>query len=230
MRNEFSDFIFWVWGDQTYVCQEIGDLLESHSTMIRTFTSLKRPQFIQHQFRFRPHTSSVRTIFVKTQPTPNPDSIKFFPGKAVLTGDNTQTIDFPSFRTAQNSPLAKSLFKLEGVKGTKDDDSLAFSSHLFCKGVFLGQDFVTVTKDRNVEWPMLKLHVYDAISIFYDSGEPVLTDEVTGSPDMIISPEDSEIVQVGFIFTQNLTLQDDQRDTRDKSQTDRSGGRRRYRL
>ncbi|PRP82995.1 iron-sulfur cluster scaffold protein, mitochondrial-like [Planoprotostelium fungivorum] len=121
-----------------------------------------------------------RGLFVTTQNTPNPDSIKFLPGVPVLSGNPSgpQTADFPSFRAAQSSPLAKSLFKVDGVKG-----------------VFLGSDFVTVTKDRNVEWPILRLHIYDTISAFFDSKEPLLTSDV-GPSDTAIQPEDSEIVQM----------------------------------
>lgn len=63
-------------------------------------------------------------MFIQTEPTPNPDSLKFLPGKAVL---ESGTRDFRTYREAQISPLAKKLFQMEGVSG-----------------VFLSTDFVTV--------------------------------------------------------------------------------------
>jgi hypothetical protein len=56
-------------------------------------------------------------MFIRTQDTPNPESLKFLPGNAVL--EPGKTADFPSAKSAlYASPLAKNLFKLEGVKGT----------------------------------------------------------------------------------------------------------------
>jgi hypothetical protein len=68
-----------------------------------------------------------RHMFIRTQDTPNPQSLKFLPGKPVMT-EGQNSLDFGSFRTAQKSPLARRLFQIEGVSG-----------------VFFGQDFVTVT-------------------------------------------------------------------------------------
>ena len=63
-------------------------------------------------------------MFIQTEPTPNPDSLKFLPGKQVL---ESGARDFRSFRDAQASPLAKKIFQMDGVTG-----------------VFLSTDFVTV--------------------------------------------------------------------------------------
>lgn len=98
-------------------------------------------------------------MFIQTQDTPNPNSLKFLPGRSVL--EPGQTMDFPSGQSAFCSPLGKLLFRIEGVKG-----------------VFLGPDFITVTKvdDDAVEWRVLKPEIFATIMDFFASGLPVLND------------------------------------------------------
>lgn len=93
-------------------------------------------------------------MFIQTEPTPNPATLKFVPGKDVLPGD---TRDFRDADTALVSPLARELFAISGVTG-----------------VFLGHDFVTVTKADALEWQHLKPMVLGAIMEHYLSGAPVL--------------------------------------------------------
>jgi hypothetical protein len=92
------------------------------------------------------------------------------PGKPVLA-QGQGNVDFSSFRTAQKSPLARRLFKIDGVSG-----------------VFFGQDFVTVTISENNEWSIVRPDVFSAIQDHYASGEPVLTEEIVSS-DTAILPE-----------------------------------------
>merc|ERR1712156_834315 len=70
---------------------------------------------------------NLRSMFIQTQDTPNPQSLKFLPGIKVL--DPGTTLDFPTFSSAYCSPLAKLLFRVDGVKG-----------------VFFGSDFITITE------------------------------------------------------------------------------------
>ncbi|KAI4456806.1 iron-sulfur cluster scaffold protein nfu-related [Holotrichia oblita] len=103
------------------------------------------------------------SMFVQTQETPNPNSLKFLPGVSVLEAG--QTMDFPSVEAAISSPLGKMLFRIEGVKG-----------------IFLGPDFITVTKvDDDVEWKLLKPEIFATIMDFFASGLPVLNEGVTNS-------------------------------------------------
>ncbi|EGW06922.1 NFU1 iron-sulfur cluster scaffold-like, mitochondrial [Cricetulus griseus] len=83
---------------------------------------VRRPPFLMCAPLFNP----VRFMFIQTQDTPNPNSLKFIPGKPVL---ETRTMDFPTPAAAFRSPLARQLFRIEGVKS-----------------VFFGPDFITVTK------------------------------------------------------------------------------------
>ncbi len=98
---------------------------------------------------------------VHTQ-TPNPESLKFIPGKPVL-GD-ASSLHFRTFKEAQASPLAKTLFQTEGVEA-----------------VFLANEFITVTKGEDVEWSTLKPLLFEGIMNFYASGVNVMGDgEVRG--------------------------------------------------
>jgi len=116
-----------------------------------------------------------RHMFIQTQSTPNPDSLKFIPGIDVL-GSN-KTANFSSVRSALQSPLAKSIFLVEGVKG-----------------VFFGPDFITVTKDTNAEWSNMKTLIFAAIMDHFSAGLPLIMD--IADSDTAILPEDSETVQM----------------------------------
>lgn len=99
---------------------------------------------------------STKPLSIETQDTPNPRSLKFLPGKAVL-GSGTQ--DFPSPSSAESSSLARNLFDIEGVKS-----------------VFFGPDFITLTKtDEDVEWTDIKRHAVETIAKFFESGDPITT-------------------------------------------------------
>jgi Fe-S cluster biogenesis protein NfuA len=108
-------------------------------------------------------------MFIQTEQTPNPATLKFIPGRAVL--DNG-TFDFPNADSAASSPLARRLFDVDGVSR-----------------VFLGGDFVTVTKAADIDWPVLKPAVLGAIMEHFTSGDPVL---VTGEGNTHSAPVEGE--------------------------------------
>ncbi len=95
-------------------------------------------------------------MFIQTEETPNPATLKFLPGRDVL---GTGAIDFPDAEAAAKSPLAAKLFTIEQVSG-----------------VFFGADFITVTKSDG-EWQHLKPSVLGAIMDHFVSGEPLLAEE-----------------------------------------------------
>ncbi|MBN3295798.1 NFU1 protein, partial [Amia calva] len=116
---------------------------------------------------------AVRFMFIQTQDTPNPRSLKFLPGKPVL---GTGTLDFPNSSSAESSSLARDLFLVEGVKS-----------------VFFGPDFITVTKaDAEIPWTDIKAGVSAAISEFFASGNPITTGEPQAETSN--SEEDDEVV------------------------------------
>jgi Fe-S cluster biogenesis protein NfuA len=97
-------------------------------------------------------------MFIQTESTPNPATLKFLPGQTVLDGG---TADFPTPEAGQNSPLARRIFAVEGVAG-----------------VFLGTDFVTVTKAEAVDWAHIKPAILGAVMEHYQSGQPALEGEI----------------------------------------------------
>lgn len=105
-------------------------------------------------------------MFIQTEHTPNPATLKFIPGKSVL-GDGT--VDYRSKAEAAASPLANRLFDIDGVTG-----------------VFLGSDFISVTKGE-AEWPHIKPAILGAIMEHYMSGSPVMDD---GEPTTQVAHED----------------------------------------
>lgn len=114
-------------------------------------------------------------MFIQTQSTPNPASLMFHPGKEVM---ETGSADFPNARSAMNSPLAKSVFGIDGITR-----------------VFFGSDFITVTKSDDASWDLLKPQIFAAIMDFYSSGNPLFLDSNTAaSMDTAIHDDDSETV------------------------------------
>lgn len=115
-------------------------------------------------------------MFIQTEETPNPAALKFIPGREVMS---TGTADFVDLEAAQGSPLAARLFAVDGVAG-----------------VFLGTDFVSVTKSDGTEWHLLKPSVLGAIMEHFMSGEPVISDD-TGdeSHTPAIDEGDEEVVK-----------------------------------
>ena len=94
-------------------------------------------------------------MFIQTEATPNPSTLKFIPGRIVL---DSGTMEFTSREAAARSPLAETLLGVPGITS-----------------VFYGSDFVTVTKD-GPDWQHLKPAILGAIMEHYMSGAPLLAD------------------------------------------------------
>jgi Fe-S cluster biogenesis protein NfuA len=109
-------------------------------------------------------------MFIETEQTPNPATLKFLPGRTVM---QTGTANFPEREACQRSPLAQRLFALDGVTG-----------------VFLGADFVSVSKDDAIDWYRLKPAVLGALMEHFTAGEAVFLGEVDADD----TEEDDEIV------------------------------------
>jgi Fe-S cluster biogenesis protein NfuA len=113
-------------------------------------------------------------MFIQTETTPNPATLKFLPGRSVL-GDGT--LDMRDKSEAVHSPLAQRLFAVDGVTG-----------------VFFGSDFITVTKGAG-EWPQLKPAILGAIMEHFMSGAPVVTgSETAGAGNEFFDAKDAETV------------------------------------
>jgi Fe-S cluster biogenesis protein NfuA len=109
-------------------------------------------------------------MFIQTEVTPNPATLKFLPGQDVLGQDvlGQGSAEFTDASKTDNSPLAKLLFAIDGVSS-----------------VFFGADFITITKTEVSDWTMIKASVLAAIMDHYSSGQPVLinTQILGDSPD-----------------------------------------------
>ena len=113
-------------------------------------------------------------MFIQTEQTPNPATLKFLPGRTVLSGG---TAEFTSQQDAQASPLAQRLFAIEGVAG-----------------VFFAQDFITVTRAQDKDWSTLKAAILSAIMEHFQSGDTILDDDASLIPNEMNDEQDSEVV------------------------------------
>ena len=111
-------------------------------------------------------------MFIQTEQTPNPSTLKFLPGRVVM---EKGTLDFAGIDFAASSPLAKRLFAIEGVER-----------------VFFGNDFVTVTKAAERDWQVMKPSILGGIMEHYTSGEPVVAAGETAPVGEAV--EDDEVV------------------------------------
>ncbi|QGZ96960.1 NifU family protein [Terricaulis silvestris] len=119
-------------------------------------------------------------MFIQTESTPNPRTLKFLPGRDVL-GQGSR--EYAGAEAAESSPLAMELFAIDGVER-----------------VYLGSDFLTITKSESIEWPHLKPHVLAAIMDHFTSGRPVLGDasapvDETDEADIVYEGEAADIVK-----------------------------------
>lgn len=115
-------------------------------------------------------------MFIQTESTPNPATLKFLPGQTVL---DLGTADFPSAEAAGKSPLATRIFAVSGVTG-----------------VFFGADFVTVTKAEAVEWGHIKPAILGAIMEHFQSGQPVMVGEQAAAHQAHDGPDGDIVKQI----------------------------------
>lgn len=116
-------------------------------------------------------------MFIQTERTPNPSTLKFLPGRTVMAEG---TADFRDATEAQRSPLADRLFRIEEVRG-----------------VFLGADFITVTKADDADWQLIKPIVLGVVMEHFVANKPVILGSagaVDAGPVPDVAPEDAEIV------------------------------------
>ncbi len=112
-------------------------------------------------------------MFIQTEATPNPASLKFLPGRVVM---EKGTADFSSVEETDNSLLSQNLFKIKGVKR-----------------VFFGSDFISITKSDKLDWQVLKPSILGIISNHYESGAPIMN-KIESTNDDVTNAKDSEIV------------------------------------
>ena len=113
-------------------------------------------------------------MFIQTEDTPNPETLKFIPGNIIL---NTGTADFSSKESALDSPLASKLFEIDGVSR-----------------VFLATDFISVTKISQFDWNILKPSILTGIMEHFSTGLPAIN-ELEHKSSELNNMEDSETIK-----------------------------------
>lgn len=119
-------------------------------------------------------------MFIQTEETPNPNTLKFLPGKIVM---GAGTIDFRTKDAAKRSPLASKLFDINGVMG-----------------VFLGSNFVSISKEISTEWSTLIPYIIEGLTIHFSSQTPILNGlldtKTSPSPFETLDPLSKQIVEI----------------------------------
>ena len=117
-------------------------------------------------------------MFIQTEPMPDVNRMKFYPGKPVL---NSGAVEFTDENATERSPLANSLLKISGIDA-----------------ITLYEEFITITKNEEYDWQILKPMLLGAIMDHYSSGQPALFDAIASteeSPfDINDRPEDAEVI------------------------------------
>jgi Fe-S cluster biogenesis protein NfuA len=113
-------------------------------------------------------------MFIQTEVTPNPEVLKFLPGRQLLPGGSRE---FTTATEAAASPLAKAIFTLDGVTR-----------------VYFGDDFLTVTKDEDWEWAHLKAPILAEIMDHFTSGAPLIEMAEADTEEEVYEGETAEIV------------------------------------
>lgn len=112
-------------------------------------------------------------MFIQTEQTPNPLALKFIPGPHLLD----EPMDFPNRETAKISPLALRIFQIEGVES-----------------VFIGTNFITVTKAENMDWLILKPSVLGSIMEHLMARKPILQERLAES-NTAPQDQDSDVIK-----------------------------------
>lgn len=150
-----------------------------------------------------PQRNQIRTVFIQTSATPNPESIKFVPsGKTVL-----ETEDGTGYFVSKNdpmedilkSPLCRDLFKVDGVKA-----------------IYLGADFVTITKYAQNNWNLMRPEIFSVLMDFFDSDQPILVDQPIITDTTILDDDDEVVAMIKELIESRIrpAVQEDGGDIR----------------
>jgi Fe-S cluster biogenesis protein NfuA len=113
-------------------------------------------------------------MFIQTEATPNPEVLKFLPGRELLPGGSRE---FPDAAAGDASPLARALFRIDGVTR-----------------VYFGGDFLTVTKDPDRDWSHLKAPILAEIMDHFTSGAPLIEDAEAVADEEVYEGETAQVV------------------------------------
>ena len=159
-------------------------------------TTIDRKSTYQQQQQYR-------TVFIQTENTPNPESIKFVPtGKIVLESEDGMGYFVNKTDPMEDilkSPLCTQLFKIDGVKA-----------------VYLGSDFVTITKLAEAKWQFMRPEIFSVLMDFFDSDQPALVDQPIITDTTILEDDDEIVAMIKELIEQRIrpAVQEDGGDIR----------------
>lgn len=117
-----------------------------------------------------------RSMFIQTTATPNEDALKFLPSQEILPAE-MGTLEYVSGREAHSSPLARKLFAVDGIRS-----------------VMFGRDFITVEKDPESVWMVLKPEIFSVLTEHLTAGLPVVVEGTAAASDTAAADDDDEVV------------------------------------
>ena len=149
------------------------------------------------------NNAGVRTVFIQTENTPNPESIKFVPTGSVVLENEDGNGYFVNKNDPKEdilrSPLCSKLFQIDGVKA-----------------VYLGGDFVTITKYAEHKWQLMRPEIFGCLMEFFDSKEAVLLDQPLITDTTILEDDDEVVAMIKELIEQRIrpAVQEDGGDIR----------------
>ena len=123
-------------------------------------------------------------MFIQTEETPNPESLKFIPGKEVNT---TEPLNFNESDDKAQSPLVEKLFALGSVKN-----------------VFLGSNFITITKKEDQKWEIIKPEILVLMMEYFISNEPILAESESIGTNEILEDDDELTKQIKELIRERV--------------------------
>lgn len=117
-------------------------------------------------------------MFIQTTATPNDDALKFLPSQEILP-ESMGTLEYVSGRSAHASPLARKLFAVDGIRS-----------------VMFGHDFLTVEKENESSWGVLKPEIFSILTEHLSAGLPVVVEGTEAASDTAASEDDDEVVSM----------------------------------
>jgi len=154
------------------------NLSSSSSSLLRLQQQQQHPNFIQQQYYNQ--RQQIRTVFISTENTPNPESIKFLPGTTVLDNEDGRGHSLTKSDPIEDilkSPLATNLFKIDGVKA-----------------IYFGNDFVSITKFATGKWQFMRPEIFSVLMDFFDNPDYKVLLEQPLITDTTVLDDDDEIV------------------------------------
>lgn len=144
-----------------------------------------------------------RTVFIQTENTPNPESIKFVPTNTVVLktedGNGYFVNKSDPMEDILKSPLCTELFKIDGVKA-----------------IYLGADFVTITKFAEAKWQFMRPDIFSCLMDFFESGKEALADHPIITDTTILDDDDEVVAMIKELIEQRIrpAVQEDGGDIR----------------